>query len=208
MSPFYLTSGEPKGGGGVRTRKRLMRTFKLARHRFGQPWLFVSSGNAKGKGALPPPFRRPCADTPFASVRSLPLPFDTHAYMRTNDAYATYKPFVTRRMCIYENYGFCEEFFINFSKELSKKNRKFNNLWIFWEIWKILEKIGNLMWQSVQVCLCISNIFITINFASECHNSEIYVNSFSFCNVTFGKFTVNNSVIIISYLLCFLYIFP
>lgn len=34
---------------------------KLARRRFGQPWLFVSSGNAKGKGALPPSFRRPSA---------------------------------------------------------------------------------------------------------------------------------------------------
>jgi len=119
MSPFYLTSGRQREGGG--TRKRLMRTFKLARHRFGQPWLFVSSGNAKGKGALPPPFRRPCIDTPFASVRSLPLPFDMHAYICTN-AYirdlqtVCYVQGIYLR--IYENY------------RVSAKNFS----WIFWKI--------------------------------------------------------------------------
>lgn len=149
MSPFYLTSGRQRGGGDVRTRKRLMRTFKLARHRFGQPWLFVSSGNAKGKGALPPPFRRPCVDTPFASVRSLPLPFDTHAYMRTNGAYATYKSFVMRRNAYLWKLRFLQSFSWIFRKIChSKESREFNLLWIYWEIWKVLRKIGNLMWQS------------------------------------------------------------
>lgn len=127
MSPFYLTSGRQRGGGDVRTRKRLMRTFKLARHRFGQPWLFVSSGNAKGKGALPPPFRRPCVDTPFASVRSLPLPFDTHAYMRTNGAYATYKPFVMRRNAYLWKLRFLQRIFHEFS-EKSVTLKKVENL--------------------------------------------------------------------------------
>lgn len=114
MSPFYITSGGQRGEGGVRTRKRLMRTFKLARHRFGQPWLFVSSGNAKGKGALPPPFRRPCADTPFVSARSLPLPFDTHAYTCTNGAYATHKLFVVRRDVYLQNLWFLRKIFYKF----------------------------------------------------------------------------------------------
>lgn len=52
-------------------------TVKSLRHRFGQPWLFVSSGNAKGKGVLPPPFPTAALHIPVSLPRSLPLPWST-----------------------------------------------------------------------------------------------------------------------------------
>jgi len=103
MSPFYITSGQ-RGEGGVRTRKRLMRTFKLARHRFGQPWLFVSSGNAKGKGALPPPFRRP-VQTPPSSLLVLFLFRLIRTHTRARTAYTRLTSCsLCVEMCIYKNY--------------------------------------------------------------------------------------------------------
>ena len=44
------------------------RAVKWLRHRFGQPWLFVSSGNAKGKGGVPSaPRSPPPSSSPFTS---------------------------------------------------------------------------------------------------------------------------------------------